>query len=116
MSNRRHPDLNLDDEIKQVEARIEARRAELIYAAEEAKERVRSTIARPTTLLIALGVGFLAARVARSTPRPHATVAPQSTFQRFASTALSAGITRLLPLAMGPLQGLAAQWLGRRFG
>ncbi len=115
MSTRKDTDLSLDDEIRRVEARIEARRADLIATAEDAKERVRSIVARPSTLVVAVALGFIVGRLMR----PHRAPVPNTKgakFRRFARGALGAGVTRVLPLAMGPLQGMAVQWLGRKFG
>ena len=116
MSRPRGTDLALDEEIRQVEARIEARRAELIATAQEAKERVRSIAARPTTLIAVAVLGFTAARLVRSSRRARESVASGTRLQWFARNALGGTVTRILPLFMGPLQGLALQWLARRFG
>jgi len=107
---------SLDDQISDVEARIQARRAELVQVTEETKERIRSTIAKPQTLLLAVALGFVVARLARPPARvPPAFGATQSRFGRLARGALRSSVTRMLPLAMGPLQGFAMQWLARRF-
>jgi hypothetical protein len=109
--------VSLDAQIEDCEARIEARRAELILATEEAKDRVRSLVARPQTLILAVVLGFVVARLARPSPGyvPPAMAGKQSRMRRLTRGALHSGITRVLPLAMGPLQGYALQWLGRRF-
>lgn len=121
LSNRRmtippHRERSLDREIAEVEQRIATRRGELRAATAEAKERMRASVGRPQLLLAVLALSFVVARLARVGARRSSTAPRKSSrVGRLLRLALSAAIARFLPVFVGPLQGLASQWLGRRF-
>jgi hypothetical protein len=105
-------DLSLDDEIAEVERRLEYRRAQLRLIVAEARSRVslRNTI--PVALFAALGVGFAASRFARrSTTRFEPRSARKGTRAAQLVGALAAA---LLPRLVRPLQVAAMHWVTQR--
>ncbi|HEY1326847.1 MAG TPA: hypothetical protein VGI14_07900 [Casimicrobiaceae bacterium] len=115
-------DSSLDREIKMLESRIRDRRValeqsyeELKHSASQVKERVRERATSPVVWVAALGLGFLAARLARRRPEPaYATLRvgrgdPKQQKPRMLATVLSA----LLPFGLRMAQQSLAPWIAR---
>ena len=97
---------HLEQDIAAAELRIHRRKRLLLAEAERAKSALRSSITSPSTLLLAVGVGFTLGRITEGERRPG-----QSRLSKI-WLAVSGGVRAALQVVRMP----SLIWLARFFG
>jgi hypothetical protein len=98
--------LDLDEQIAAAELRIKARKQRLVSGAQLLRTAAKHQLTSPSTLLLALGVGFVIGRVTESTEAPG-----QSRLRRIWSS-----VSESVKAALSVMQTPSLMWLARLFG
>jgi hypothetical protein len=98
--------LDLDEQIAAAELRIKARKQRLAGEAQLLRTAAKHQLTSPSTLLLALGVGFVIGRVTESAQAPG-----QSRLRRIWSS-----VSESVKAALSVMQTPSLMWLARLFG
>jgi len=98
--------LELDEEIAATVVRIKARKQQIAGAAQILRAAARHQLTAPSTLLLAVGVGFVVGRVTERARAPG-----QSRLRRIWNT-----ISESAEAALGVMQAPSLRWLLQLFG